>query len=117
MRHCEESFVNNNTYFYTLHFKNDASVNNMIKVIVPKTKLIQGCRVEDFKLKSRLAELMTKFKVKVTLFNFKFKVVVMKTLNSRTDCLRKDKQLAFKLFSQLVPCEYKIYKESLNGLA
>ena len=80
MRYCEESFVNkqHNTYFYTLHFKNDASVNNVIKVIVLKT------------LNSRLAELKTKFKVKVILIDFKFKVVVMKTLNLRTDCLRKD---------------------------
>ena len=70
----------------------------MIKVIVLKT------------LNSRLVELKTKFKVTVILTDFKFKVVVMKTLNSRTDCLRKDKQLAFKLFSQLVPCEYKIYR-------
>lgn len=45
MRHCEELFVNkHNTYFYTLHFKNDASVNNMMKVI----------NVDDFKLNSRL---------------------------------------------------------------
>lgn len=38
MRH-EEFFVNkqHNTHFYTLHFKNDASVNNMIKVIALKT--------------------------------------------------------------------------------
>lgn len=38
MRHCEELFVNkHNTYFYTLHFKNDASVNNTIKLLMLMT--------------------------------------------------------------------------------
>lgn len=73
MRHCEEVSVNkHNAYFYTLHFKNYASVNNTIKVI----------NVDDFKfqvavlkvLNSRVGELKTKFKVKV---------IVIKTLNSR----------------------------------
>lgn len=59
-------------------------------------------------LNYRLVELKAKCKAKVIVM--KSKVVVMKTLNSRIDCLRKDKQLAFKLFNQLVSCEYKIYR-------
>lgn len=77
MRHYKKSFVNKqpNIYFYILHFKNDAFVNSMIKVIELKTKF----KVTMLKtLILRLVVLKTKFKVKIIVNkDFKFKVVEM----------------------------------------